>query len=218
MDTPQQLSLGLSAPQEPTLDNFVIGENAEAIASVRAFIKGEGPQFLYLWGGHGCGCTHLIKAVTPKEIGRVPTFNQETSIYTVDDVESLTAEEQEALFALMNAVRSNPETRLLIAGHAPVRELKIREDIRSRLAWGLVFELRYLDDESAAGEFVRQAHDRGIELDKEVTHWVAAHCPRDMRSLRALLDGVDAYAMEQKRKVTLPLLLQYISQRGSLWT
>ncbi len=214
---PQQLSLGLSAPQEPTLDNFVIGENAEAVASVRAFIKGEGPQFLYLWGGHGCGCTHLIKAVTPNETRRVPTFTQKTSVYTVDDVESLTAEEQEQLFTLMNAVRSNPETRLLIAGHAPVRELKIREDIRSRLAWGLVFELRYLDDESAACEFVRQAHERGIELDKEVTHWVAAHCPRDMRSLRALLDGIDAYAMEQKRKVTLPLLLQYISQRGSLW-
>ena len=74
--------------------------------------------------------------------------------------------------------------------------------------------MQYLDDESAAKEFVRQALERGIELDKDVQHWIGIHCPRDMRSLRSLLDGLDRYAMEKKRKVTLPLVLEFTRNGG----
>lgn len=213
-EKPHQLSLGLSTPPKPTLDNFVVGSNAEALAALNQFLQGIGPQFLYLWGSHGCGCTHLVRSALPDEKERIPSFKEGVTLYGVDDVDTLTESEQEALFTLMNEVRAHPATRLLIAGHAPVHELRIRADIRSRLSWGLVFELQYLDDESAAQEFVRQASERGIELDKDVQHWISTHCPRDMRSLRSLLDGIDNYAMEKKRKVTLPLVLEFTRNGG----
>ena len=209
-----QFSLGLSRPSEPTLDNFVVGKNAEALASLRQFLQGEGPQFFYLWGSHGCGCTHLMRSSLPTNSVRVPSFEEGVTLYGVDDVDTLTECEQEELFVLMNEVRAHPNSRLLITGHAPVHELSIRADIRSRLSWGLVFELHYLDDDSAAKEFVRQASERGIELDKDVQHWIAIHCPRDMRSLRCFLDEIDCYAMERKRKVTLPLILEFIRNGG----
>lgn len=208
-ETPHQLSLGLSTPPKPTLDNFVVGKNAEALAALHQFLQGNGPQFLYLWGSHGCGCTHLVLSVDPDKSVRVPLFQEGVTLYAVDDVDDLSETEQEELFTLMNCVRAHPQSRLLIAGHAPVHELTLRNDIRSRLSWGLNFELQYLDDESAAKEFVRQALERGIELDKDVQHWIGIHCPRDMRSLRSLLDGIDRYAMEKKRKVTLPLVLEF---------
>lgn len=213
-EKPHQLSLGLSTPPKPTLDNFVVGKNEEALAALREFLQGVGPQFLYLWGSHGCGCTHLVRSIVSNQVDRIPLFMEDFALYAVDDVDTLTDSEQEALFNLINEVRAHPNTRLVIAGHAPVHELKIRNDIRSRLSWGLVFELHYLDDESAAQEFVRQAAGRGIELDKDVQHWISTHCPRDMRSLRSLLDGIDCYAMEKKRKVTLPLVLEFTRNGG----
>lgn len=213
-ETPHQLFLGLSTPPKPTLDNFVVGKNAEALAAIHEFLQGKGPQFLYLWGSHGCGCTHIVSSVALDTTGRVPTFKEAVTLYAVDDVQDLNATEQEELFTLMNSVRAHPQSRLLVAGHAPVHELELRNDIRSRLSWGLNFELQYLDDESAAKEFVRQALERGIELDKDVQHWIGIHCPRDMRSLRSLLDGIDRYAMEKKRKVTLPLVLEFTRNGG----
>lgn len=208
-EKPHQLSLGLSRPPKPTLDNFVVGKNEEVLCALDQFLQGKGPQFFYLWGSHGCGCTHLIRSVVSEENERIPTFKEGVTFYAVDDVDTLSETEQEELFTLMNCVRAHPESRLLIAGHAPVHELTLRSDIRSRLSWGLNFELQYLDDESAAKEFVRQARERGIELDKDVQHWIGIHCPRDMRSLRSFLDGIDRYAMEKKRKVTLPLVLEF---------
>lgn len=214
MDTPQQLSLALSPAQEPTLENFVVGDNAEAVASVRAFCQGTGPQFLYLWGEPGCGCSHIMRAVAPRQKQRIPAFDEAVLLYAVDDAQALLGFEQEELFNLMNEVRSHPGYRIVVAGHAPIHQLPLREDIKSRLSWGLVFELHYLDAQSALGEFKRLTSERGIDLDEAVCHWIAVHCPRDMRSLRQFLDDIDAYAMEKKRRVTLPLVLQWASERG----
>lgn len=213
MDTPQQLSLALSPAQEPTLENFVVGDNAEAMASVRAFCRGVGPQFLYLWGDSGCGCSHLMRAMAPHQTQRIPLFDETVALYAVDDAQALLGFEQEELFNLMNEVRSHPGYRIAVAGHAPISQLPLREDIKSRLSWGLVFQLHYLDAESALQEFIRLASGRGIDLDEGVCRWIAVHCPRDIHHLRQFLDDIDAYAMERKRRVTLPLVLQWASNR-----
>ena len=45
----KQLALELASPPTPTLDNFVVGENAEVVAAVRALVHGEtGERFVYL--------------------------------------------------------------------------------------------------------------------------------------------------------------------------
>lgn len=212
MDTPQQLSLELSMPQVPTLANFVVGENAEAMASIQAFCSGTGPQFLYLWGVHGCGCSHLLRAIAPEQKERIPLFDETVQIYAVDDAQALLGFEQEELFHLMNEVRSHPGSRIVVAGHAPIPELPLRQDIKSRLSWGLTFEIHHLDADSATEEFIRQASERGIVLNHETRLWIETHCPRDIQSLRRLLDELDAYAIKEKRKVTLPLILQFIAK------
>ena len=154
-----------------------------------------------------------MRAVAPHQRQRIPGFDETVPLYAVDDAQALLVFEQEELFNLMNEVRSHPGYRIVVAGHAPIHQLPLREDIKSRLSWGLVFELHYLDSESALGEFRHLASERGIDLDEGVCRWIAVHCLRDMRSLRQFLDDIDAYAMEKKRRVTLPLLLQWASER-----
>ena len=60
----KQLALELASSPAPTLDNFVVGENAEVVAAMRALTRGDGDErFVYLWGGTGSGRTHLLRAV-----------------------------------------------------------------------------------------------------------------------------------------------------------
>ena len=75
-----QLTLDLGAPPPPTFDNFVAGDNLEALASLRRLLtasggrpdhnepaRGIGPaagsRFIYLWGLPASGRSHLLHAL-----------------------------------------------------------------------------------------------------------------------------------------------------------
>lgn len=202
----QQIALDLIEPEAPTLENFVAGDNAELVAALKACRAGLGPQFIYIWGPPGSGRTHLLRSLTPFQRWRVPEFDESVCLYTVDNVEQLNEEDLEKLFHLMNAVRSHPSARLVTAGAHPVRELAVREDIRTRLSWGLAYRIDYLPDVLAEGEFVRLAQARGLRISPEFSRWVSEHGPRDMRGLREFLDKIDRRCMQTKKKVSFALL------------
>lgn len=216
-ETPvRQMALDLSAPEQPTLANFIVAGNVDALSILKQVALGEGPQFLYLWGEFGSGKTHLLRAIDVLYSTHVvPIFDVSRTLYTVDDIERLDAIALEDLFHLMNAIRNHPNCRLVVTGSVPIQALDIREDVKSRLAWGLSYEIRFLDEDAARDEFVRQAKARGIEVTPDMNHWIASHCPRDMQGLRNLLDAIDRYALEKKRRVTLPLLSEFVHMKES---
>ena len=151
----EQLTLNLQIRPAPSLDNFAVGDNAELVSVLRTMAEtGSGPQFLYLWGETGVGCTHLLHAMDPLAgVERVPAFSESRLIYTVDDVEELGEDSQQKLFELMNDVRSHSDGgpfgqyRLITAGDLPPLQMKGRPDVISRLSWGLVFQVHPLTDE-----------------------------------------------------------------------
>jgi DnaA-homolog protein len=207
-----QLALDLIQAPQPTLGNFVPGRNAEALAAARALSAGSGPQFVYLWGEAGCGRTHLLRALAPLA-STVPAFSAGQHLYALDDVQALNADEQARLFVLINEIRGAPGTRLIAAGDAPPASLPLREDLRTRLAWGLVYQLHPLTDAEKSAALAQQAAARGLPPVPEAIDWLLAHLPRDMRTLAAALDALDAYALARKRSVTVALAREWLQQR-----
>lgn len=57
-----QLPLAIARVEGPGFDNFVVGQNAQAVADLQAAALGKGEQFLYLWGEAGSGRSHLLQA------------------------------------------------------------------------------------------------------------------------------------------------------------
>ena len=202
----EQLLLNLVEPEAPTLDNFRVGPNAELLAALRECKRGVGPQFIYIWGPHGSGRSHLLRALTPTQRMRVPDFDEHVLLYTIDNVEKLDAEDLERLFFLMNEVRSHPLSRIVCAGAVRPNDLVLREDVKTRLMWGLAYQLRYLSADEAGDEFLRLARERGIEFDETQQRWIEARCPRDMPGLRHFLDAVDHWAVREHRRITTALL------------
>lgn len=214
MKQPQkQIGLNFATSETVSLEDFVVGENEAVIAALKLARDGVGPQFIYLWGATGVGKTLLISSMGGDRDVRVPRFSSDVSLYGVDDVDRLDDAQAEALFHLMNDVRAHPQCRLIVSGAKPVHELELREDVKSRLAWGLNFEVRPLDEAGARNEFKRLAKERGIEVTEDMDHWIGTHCPRDMRWLRVMLDRIDQYAIEKKRRVNLALLTQFAKER-----
>jgi len=134
----------------------------------------------------------------------------ETPLVAVDDVQMLDSEGQAALFALYNRWRESASTRkafaLVLAGDCAPLNMKVREDLRTRLGWDLVFRLEQLSDDERAQALHSRAAERGLELAPEVVAWLLTRHERDMSRLSALVDALDLYSLARHRPITLPLL------------
>jgi DnaA family protein len=190
----RQLALPISPPPAPTLDNFVPGTNAELLARLRELAAGRlAESVLYLWGVPGSGRSHLLRA------------SARPALTIADDVERLDDAAQIALFNAINQARETGGT-VLAAGDAPPARLALREDLRSRLGWGLVYQVQPLSDTQKASYLQAEAARRGIRLGDEVVDYLLTHVRRDLHSLTALLEQLDRASLEQRRPVTLPMV------------
>jgi DnaA family protein len=190
----RQLALPILSPTPSTLDNFVPGANAELLARLCELAAGRCAEaVIYLWGAPGSGRSHLLEACSG------------AAAAVADDVEALDAPAQLELFNAINRARESGGT-VLAAGAAPPARLELREDLRSRLAWGLVYEVKPLTDAHKAHYLQAEAARRGLRLGDEVIGYLLTHVRRDMPSLHAILEHLDRASLEQRRPLTLPLV------------
>jgi DnaA-homolog protein len=223
----KQLALELAAAPAPTLDNFIIGDNAEVVAALRALLlEGQPERFIYLWGGTGSGCSHLLRATLQalRKSGRAAHLFegsadgvQADDACVADNVQRLDGPAQIALFNVCNTLREGSGV-LVAAGDLPPARLPLRPDLLTRLAWGLVYEVHPLSEQDRLAALRDYAAARGFTLPQEVAEYLLARAPRDLGSLRALVDTLDRLSLEQKRAITVPLareLLQLAPRKQS---
>ena len=200
----QQLPLAISSAPEPSFDNYVAGANVEALARVKSLAAGALPEaIVYLWGEPGSGRSHLVRAAARANPGLI----------TADDVELLDAAQQQALFVAINTARDG-RAAVLAAGNAPPAGLGLREDLRTRLAWGLVYHIKPLTDAEKALHLRAEAGRRGLRLTDEVVWYLLNHLPRDLHSLNAALERIDRHSLARKRPVTLPLIREALEENS----
>ena len=203
-----QLLLGIAPTPVPTLDNFAVGRNAAAVEALRAFgTRHMTDRCIYLWGEAGSGCSHLLLAWAG--------LHHDGLHHLADDVEGLDDGAQIALFNRFNRARAG-DGWLLVAGRRPPARLALRDDLRSRLAWGLVFEIHPPTDDDKRAALKAQAAARGMAFTDEMLGYLMSRARRDMRSLTQLVEAVDRHSLQTKRPVTLPLLRELLSQNQTL--
>jgi DnaA family protein len=135
-------------------------------------------------------------------------------LISVDDADHLDAAAQAALFRIHNLVRESNGSCLITSASLPPASLAVRDDLRTRLAWGLVFQMQALSDEEKLQAIDQTAVERGMNLSPEVGPWLIKHFHRDMPSLMAVMEALDLYSLETKRAVTLPLLKEMLAQKN----
>ena len=190
----KQLLLDIKPAAAPSLQNFVAGRNAEAIASLEALFSNHSPsKFIYLWGENGSGKSHLLSAC--EAIGA----------RVVDDVHLLDNDAQIALFNTYNQLKEAGNILITAGLHAPT-QMGLRNDLATRLAWGLVYQLHPLNDDEKATALKQHAKERGMKLPDEVTDYCLRFLRRDLATLMAVLDALDKWSLTEKKPVSVPML------------
>ena len=221
----EQLIFELATPEPPTFANFLSGPNREVLAALARIAEGEGTETgLVLWGPPGVGKTHLLRATAAAAEARRPVqfwadpmsltsdLPAPSALVLVDAVDQADAVAQGRLFTLYNALKAAGGT-LVTAAELPPARMPLRDDVRSRLGWGLVYELLPLADEDKPAALATYARSRGFTLGDDVIAYLLAHGRRDMTSLMTTLAALDRHSLASKRPITTPLLREWM-QRG----
>ncbi len=220
----RQIPLAIGPDSQPRFDNFLPGANAAALEHLRTLAWPTAP--VYLWGASGTGKTHLLRALADRcqagghRVGwfsasdAVPWVLQpDWAVVVVDRCDALDEPAQQAAFALF-VEAGTQGVQFAAAGRLPPVDLALRDDLRTRLAWGHVFALQALGDAETRAALRREADHRGIFLSDEVLDYLLLRVPRDLTHLMQLLDRLDAYALERSRGVTVPLVRGLLAEQG----
>ena len=220
----KQLVLDLGADQSHSLDSFEVGQNAELAYLMRQFAARTAREhFAYLWGENSAGKSHLLQALAATPYARyirsdAPEsafiYAPETTLYLLDDCEQLPPAAQIDAFGLFNQIRDNGAF-MVSTGPVPPAVLPVREDLRTRMGWGLVYQIHGLSDAEKIAALTRAANSRGLTLSPGVLPYLLSHFRRDMRSLSTMLDSLDQYSLETQRPITLPLLRELLQAEAN---
>jgi DnaA family protein len=193
-------------------------------------------RWIYWWGPEGSGRSHLLNAMgnAAEELGlehfalnphepiswvrleekiSVLGASSTPSVITVDDVDRLDERLVSSLFRVLNEIQASKAIHIFMTGKAAPSSLQLREDLRTRLGWGLVYQTHLLGDDEKIEALQQAAQARGLVLSPDVLPWLLNRFYRDMPNLMALIDALDAYSLETKRAVTLPLVRELLQPK-----
>lgn len=224
----KQIALDIGLSTGPTLGNFCAGPNLAALRHMELWMGTESghtpaaatrsPVPTYLWGPSGSGKSHLLIAAREglraqgARVGWLdantldaPGYDDNWVAVLMDDVHLYTAAQQQMAFNwFVNA--QTLQRPVLAAGEVAPIELKLRDDLRTRLGWGHIFGLHLLSEPERRAVLRQAADARGVFLGDEVMDFMLTRFSRDLGSLMELLELLDGYALQTQRAITIPLI------------
>lgn len=222
----RQLALNVQLRDEATFENFMPGGNAALVNQLKLGLQGQGDRVFYLWGEHGVGRSHLLQAcchyasscatrsvfiplVNKKQFSvEIVDHLENLSLICIDDIHFITRDIawEEAIFHLYNRI-SLTKSLVVISGNQAPRHLQLSlADLRSRLAWGLVFQVHELSEQDKMKALSLHAKARGLILALPVANFLLRRCSRNMHDLVCLLEQLDRASLIHQRNLTIPFI------------
>ncbi len=229
IDSPVQLSLGISLRDESTFSNFYAhgDTNTLALKVLASLANGEEISNHLIWGAPGCGLTHLLQAAchaayfSERSVQYLPMRDfmgyaaadiceglEEVDLVCIDGVDVVcgSREWEQAFFHLFNRMKDAGKTLLLSSHTSPPSLPILLPDLKSRVLGSVTYHIESLGDEGKAQAIIRRGAGRGINIPEEVARYILERASRDTNELFELLDRLDDASLQQQRKVTIPFV------------
>lgn len=226
----EQLPLRMRLRDSARFASFVVGENVQACAALQGS-RPTAPPVVWLWGRASSGKSHLLQAAcaAASEGGDTPAYIDlalapapemlegcdALGLVCLDGLDAVAADPDwnAALFRLHTLLQDSAG-RLVVASVSPPAALPLTlPDLRSRLLAADIYQLGELDEAGQCEALRLRAAARGMELSEEAALYLVHRLPRDMHSLFAVLDHLDAASLAAQRKLTVPFLRDELEKK-----
>lgn len=228
-----QLSFEFHRDQSAVFQSYFAAGNEEVLGALRHLSTLESGQAVYLWGPPGTGKSHLLQAMchaastsSGMPVSYLPLREalkhgpgicdglEGCALVCLDDVEAVAGNQgwEGTLFALYNRLRDADRTLVASGTAAPRASPFVLADLRSRLEWGLVYQLRPLREEERRNLLLERARQRGLTLDPGVVDYILRRHPRDVGSLCGFMERLDRASLSAHRQVTIPFVRSLLDE------
>jgi DnaA family protein len=226
-----QLPLPLTLADHASFATFVAGDNAAAVQHVRAIARGTSDS-LWLWGGAGCGKSHLLQAAcrAAAAAGRRAMYValgsaapdilaglDSLDVVALDDVDRVAGNDEweSSLFGVLNEFLGRRGGLLMAATVSPAGAGFRLADLASRAAGAIGYRLKPLGDSERALAVRLHAEARGLELEPAAADYLLRRVDRDMRVLTQWLDRLDRASLIEQRRLTIPFIRERLADSRS---
>ncbi len=220
--TVQQTAFDFNDPAYPRFDKLLGNANAELIY----ILQQEHDQFLYIWGEQGSGKSHILQAWVGQALqnwqtavyidaGATPLTDSavQADFVAIDQIEKLNDTEQATLFYIFNHFRNRKRGHLLLSADTPPSKLQLREDLRTRMAYCLAYEVKSLSREEKITALTNMAKTRQLNIDPGIYPYLLDHWRQDLNSLITLFNDLANYSISQGKPITPTLLRRLLKQQ-----
>lgn len=231
----KQLNLDVKLDGAVKLENFIACPSTELILKVsEEFIsKPKDNKTIFMWGKSGVGKNYLLQGINKRfveqninslfisfknkkyEDPKIFDGLEELEVIILESLECFCFSDdwEVSLFNLINACLGT-SCQLLISANQTAKDLPINlPDLKSRLLAFPAFEIPEINEEEKSIAMKESARRKGWELEDKVLSYILTHTSRNLSDLLKLLNDLDNFSLEKKRKVTISLVRELIFKK-----
>lgn len=198
---------------------FIYGESGlgktHLLHAIGNEIKKQYPKASILYQTAARFVNEFIHSIRFDKVHKFQAKYKHIDVLLVDDIQFISNKEQtqEAFFHIFNSLYESHKQIVFSSDTFPQDITGLAERLRSRLASGLVTDMRMPTLETKIAIIKKKADLHEAHVPDEVAHFVASRVTANIRELEGSLIRVMAFASLTKQEVTLPLA-QKVLLRG----
>lgn len=197
---------------------------------------------LFIYGGTGLGKTHLLQAigndaieknrvviyVTIEQFMNDFTFSlknknmehfrskyRKCDLLLIDDIQFLSGKEstQNEFFHTFNELHTAKKQIVLTSDKLPSQIAGLEERLQSRFEWGLTTDVQIPELETKIAIVEKKSELNGINLSKEIIHYIATNLDNSIREIEGLLIKINASADLLGQEISLDLVKNLLKEQ-----
>ncbi len=198
-------------------DDFFVSQ-----ANAKAFTMLAAPETwperkLALIGPKGCGKSHLARVFQAQTGATLlmapeitPDFQTDAMTVIIEDMETLPAFAEEAVFHLHNNLQNAKGTLLLTSDQPPSRWPIALPDLASRMQATTVMQIDDPDDALLSALIMKLFADRQINPQPQLVQYLAMRIERSFAAAADIVARLDSAALAQGRKINKALAAELL--------
>ena len=198
-----------SKSETPYQSLFVFGEKnlgkTHLLLSIGNLAAEKGTRALYIKGTDFCDKIGDGESTQSQQILKKL---MDVDYFLLDDVEALTSSvaAQEKLYHIYNTVIEKGGKVAFASNSSPDKIKGAESYLTSRFQWGMLAEIKPIDDTTTAKIIHKLAKDVDLNLPENIINFLLSRIPRDFISIQNAVSVLNQESYVQKKKVTLPLV------------
>ncbi len=161
-------------------------------------------------------CEHFtnefINAVRSGHAKEFKDRYRNVDLLLIDDIQFITGKEgtQEEFFHTFNTLHQSNKQIVISSDRPPKAIASLEKRLLSRLEWGMLVDIGAPDLETRIAILQIKCEKRGVELARDILHYIASHIASNVRELEGALNKIVAYHQFKNIDPTLDTVIPII--------